>query len=186
MPIFNLLVTIFWVTFFVYWLVSAFGVKKNVRAERTWARSAGMRILLIVVIILVLLFAPLSGFFGYRFGPSVQAVGVVFCGAGIAFAIWARRHLGKNWSGTPSIKEDHELVTSGPYALVRHPIYTGMLAALFGSALVSGVVWFAIFIIFGANFIYRVPVEESFMMRLFPEAYPEYKKRTKALIPFIW
>lgn len=126
------------------------------------------------------------GRFEYQFSYGVQILGVILCVLGLAFAIWARRDLGRNWSGTPSMKEDHELVTSGPYRFVRHPIYTGMILALFGSVLASGIIWLVIFIIFCINFLYQLPVEEKYMMQLFPNEYPEYKKRTKALIPFVW
>jgi protein-S-isoprenylcysteine O-methyltransferase Ste14 len=167
------------------WLVSAFGVKKNLKTG-AWRRDAGIRI--IFVIIIIVFFQATSGwhYLDYRFSGFVQLVGTVLVAAGIAFAVWARVHLGKNWSGTPSMKEGHELITSGPYRFVRHPIYTGIILAVLGSALVSGVIWLAIFIIMTANFLYRIPIEERYMMQLFPGQYPEYKKRTKALVPWVW
>ena len=119
-------------------------------------------------------------------GVGVQLIGVILCAAGIAIAIWARVYLGRNWSGTPSIKEGHELVTSGPYRFVRHPIYTGMILAFLGSALVAGIIWSVVFLFFTINFLYRIPVEERYMTQLFPDQYPEYKKKTRALVPFIW
>jgi protein-S-isoprenylcysteine O-methyltransferase Ste14 len=185
MAIFNALVVIFWIIFALYWLFSAIGVKKNIRNEE-WRRNAGIRILLAVIVVILFQVGSSWQFSEYRFGEGVQLIGVVLCAAGVAFAIWARRCLGKNWSGTPAMKEGHELVTSGPYRFVRHPIYTGMLTAILGSALVGGVIWFAVFIIFCANFFYRVPIEERYMSQLFPNQYPEYKKRTKAVVPFVW
>src|SRR6185437_13420947 len=120
-------------------------------------------------------------------GSLVTAIlGLVFVAAGIAFAIWARIHLGRNWSGTPSIKKDHELVTSGPYRFVRHPIYTGIILALIGNVLVAGLPWIAALILFGVIFLFRIPKEEGYMMQLFPDQYPEYRKHSKALIPFVW
>ncbi len=178
-------VFLLWAMFIIYWLVSAIGVKKNVRTG-DWARSAGIRILLVVVIIVLLQFSSAWNFLGYQFSYVVQIVGVVLCAAGLAFAIWARVHLGRNWSGMPSMKEDHELITSGPYRFVRHPIYTGILLALVSSALVSTAIWLLVAVIFFINFLYRIPVEEKYMMQLFPDQYPGYKKRTKALIPFVW
>jgi protein-S-isoprenylcysteine O-methyltransferase Ste14 len=179
------LIFAFWAVFILYWIISAIGVKKNVRTDE-WRRDAGIRIFLIIIVVILLQLSEFWRIFSYQFPISVQAIGVVLCAMGLACAIWARVHLGKNWSGMPSIKEGHELVTSGPYHLVRHPIYTGMLLALFGSALVAGVIWLAVFMIFTANFFYRIPVEERYMMQLFPDQYAEYKKRTKALIPFVW
>lgn len=174
-----------WTTFVLYWIISAVGVKKNIQTKE-WRRDAGIRILVIIVVIILIQTNSSVRLFGYRFDLIGQVAGIIFCVAGIAFAIWARRCLGKNWSGTPSIKEGHELITSGPYRFVRHPIYTGMLLAILGSALASSMVWFVIFIVFCVNFLYRIQVEERYMMQLFPNRYPEYRRRTKALIPFVW
>lgn len=181
----NGLLLVCWSVFFLYWIISAIGVKKNVNSSE-WRRNAKIRILVIVVAIVLMTISSFWRLDEYQFSQSVRMIGVALCVIGIAFAIWARRHLGKNWSGTPSMKEGHELVTSGPYRLVRHPIYTGALLALFGSALAGGVIWFAVFIILSGNFLSRVPVGEKYMMQLFPDKYPEYKKRTRALIPFVW
>lgn len=188
MPAFSEITLLLWIAFIVYWWISAIGVKKNVEG-RSWVRGAGLRILFVVAIILILQASSSitpSGFWGYRFGYGVELAGVILCFAGIAFAVWARVHLGRDWSPTPSIKEGHELVTSGPYRFVRHPIYTGIILAMFGSALVSGAIWFVVFLVFSGMFLWRIPIEEGYMMRLFPDQYPEYKKHTKALIPFVW
>jgi len=182
---FSHIIFVLWLVFILYWIISAIGVKKNIHSKE-WQHDAGIRILLVIIVIVLLQLGSYWQFLGYQFSQNIQAFGVVLCVLGIAFAIWARAHLGKNWSGTPSMKEGHELVTSGPYRFVRHPIYTGMLFALLGSAFVGGIIWLAIFVILVANFLYRIPVEERYMMQLFPDAYPEYKKRTKELIPFVW
>jgi protein-S-isoprenylcysteine O-methyltransferase Ste14 len=176
---------IIWVTFIVYWAVSAIGVKKNVQGT-SWGRSFIIRVLLIVIILQFLQATSFGLFLDTQFSYGLQVAGVILCGGGVAFAIWARRHLGRDWSGTPSIKEGHELVTSGPYRFVRHPIYTGMILALFGSALVNGFMWVIVFILLTIVFLLRIPKEEGYMMQLFPDRYPEYKKQTKALIPFVW
>lgn len=185
MTIFDWLVPLFWLAFIAYWLISARGVKKNIK-KSDWRRDAGIRILLIILVLVVLWLTPSLRHAEYRFGTAMQLLGTILCGAGIAFAIWARAHLGRNWSGTPSMKEGHELVTSGPYRFVRHPIYTGIIAAILGSALVVGTVWFIVFFVSIGNFIWRIPLEERYMTQLFPDQYPEYKKRTKALVPFVW
>jgi isoprenylcysteine carboxyl methyltransferase (ICMT) family protein YpbQ len=185
MPTLNNFITLLWIVFVVYWFVSAIGVKENVKGG-SWAHFAGFRILLAVIIVILLQASSFWVIFAYQFDFGVRLTGIILCALGIGIAIWARVHLGRNWSGTPSIKKDHELVTSGPYRFVRHPIYTGMVLALFGSALTAGVIWFVVFILFTANFLYRIPVEERYMMQLFPDQYPGYKKRTKALIPFVW
>jgi protein-S-isoprenylcysteine O-methyltransferase Ste14 len=190
MMIFNWVVVVLWAVFIIYWTVSARSAKKNLDVDNPWRQSATLRMFITVgVIVLITLLYSYQWFgFDYRQRPgfTTQGTGAVLCFAGISLAIWARRHLGANWSIMPSIKEGHALVTSGPYRFVRHPIYTGMLAAIFGSALVGGAVWFLIFIVVGAMFVWRVKVEEKIMMQLFPQQYPEYKKRTKALVPFVW
>jgi protein-S-isoprenylcysteine O-methyltransferase Ste14 len=183
--ILHLVDLLIWATFIVYWAVSAIGVKKNIKGN-AWARSFGTRILAVIVIIFILQATSLGQLLDVQFGFGMQVAGIILCATGVAFAIWARRHLGRDWSGTPSIKEGHELVTSGPYRSVRHPIYTGMILALFGSGLVNGVLWIIIFAIFMVVFLMRIPIEEGYMIQLFPDQYPEYKKRTKALIPFMW
>ncbi|HEX8994105.1 MAG TPA: isoprenylcysteine carboxylmethyltransferase family protein, partial [Candidatus Paceibacterota bacterium] len=111
--------------------------------------------------------------------------GVLLCVFGIGYAIWARWHLGKNWSPAPALKEKHELVTSGPYRYVRHPIYTGTLIAALGSG-IADPYWFFMFALMLVMFVRRVFVEERLMMQEFPEQYPQYKKHTWALIPWVW
>jgi protein-S-isoprenylcysteine O-methyltransferase Ste14 len=85
-----------------------------------------------------------------------------------------------------TVKEEPELVTSGPYRVARHPIYSGILLALAGSALVAGTPWLIAFIFFFAYFAYSAKTEEQLMMQQFPDEYAPYKKRTKMLIPFVW
>jgi len=185
-------VIIFWFIFILYWGISAIGVKKDIRRGSSWWINFCIRVVLIIALIWVLNLGIFSSFWvsanslPFFSNPIIQTIGVIFAGAGIAFAIWARRNLGRNWSGTPQIKVGHELVTSGPYRFVRHPIYTGMITALFGSALVGGPSWCVAFIIFTIVFIMRIKKEEKFMMQLFPDQYPAYRARTKAIVPFVW
>lgn len=181
-----------WFIFVVYWAISAIGVKKDVSQRSGWRKFLLLRILLIIILIWLLNQGSFSHFWDSAYNlplfsnAIVQIIGAILCGGGILFAFWARWNLGRNWSGTPQIKIDHELVTSGPYRFVRHPIYTGMLTALLGSALTAGPAWLIIFIVATIVFIMRIGKEEGYMMKLFPDQYPAYKKRTKALIPFVW
>ncbi len=85
-----------------------------------------------------------------------------------------------------SVKENPELVTSGPYAYIRHPIYTGVLVAMIGTALVTSMLWLLIFVVTGGYFIYSALEEEKLMLKTFPDSYPAYKARSKMLIPFIF
>ena len=105
--------------------------------------------------------------------------------AGLAFAVWARAHLGRNWSGAVTVKQGHELVRSGPYAYLRHPIYAGLLAAVLGTALASGTVHAALaFAIIAAALLWKVRTEEAFMRATFPGEYERYRAAVPALIPF--
>ena len=114
-------------------------------------------------------------------------IGTALLVAGLAFSIWARVTLGRNWSGTVTVKEDHELIQSGPYRLVRHPIYTGLLLALAGSAVAqdrwSGVL--GVVLIF-VSFWIKLLREEAWMRETFGEKYDAYCARTKRLVPFVW
>jgi protein-S-isoprenylcysteine O-methyltransferase len=104
----------------------------------------------------------------------------------ISFAIWARIHLGRNWSSSPAVKEGHELVTSGPYRYVRHPIYTGILTAAFAAALTGATFGFGLFLVYLVMILPRLDKEERIMLELFPDQYPPYQARTKRLVPFLW
>jgi protein-S-isoprenylcysteine O-methyltransferase Ste14 len=181
------LISFFWLVWLAYWIFSAFDVKKTAQHSRPWANGWLVRAAMVIVVIFILSHFGPTGFFNYNAPLWLAVLGDILCGIGLAFAIWARVHLGRNWSGVPSLKEDHELITSGPYRFVRHPIYTGIIVALLGTALVlSSVFWYFFFSVLAIMFIWRIPIEERLMMETFPKQYPEYKKRTKALMPFIW
>jgi protein-S-isoprenylcysteine O-methyltransferase Ste14 len=185
MSIYSWLIVLFWFIFLAYWLISAMGVKKNVHSTNSWWGYSGI----VLVVVLLLKFQQSSLQFQLiSHTTTVLMLGVILCGLGIAFAVWARRQLGKSWGSRPSTKQEgQEIMTSGPYRLVRHPIYTGMLTALIGSALVGGTLWFIIFVLICALLTWkRVRAEEKFMMQQFPNQYPDYRKRTKTLIPFVF
>jgi protein-S-isoprenylcysteine O-methyltransferase Ste14 len=120
-------------------------------------------------------------------GSAVYLVAVALTAAGLLFSVWARLHIGRNWSGTVTIKQDHELVDDGPYRFVRHPIYTGLLVAFIGSALASdngrGVL--AVVIAFAALW-RKLKLEERWMIETFGEAYVRYRERVPALVPRIF
>src|SRR5581483_3046867 len=149
----------------------------NTRA--VWFRISG--------VILILLIFQAGGFRRYEFIPSeaMRIAGLILMMLGFAFAIWARIHLGRNWGMPMSRKQEPELVTSGPYALVRHPIYSGILLAVLGTALAEGLFLSIFFIFLFIYFLYSAKKEEKIMTELFPGQYPAYKRRTTMLIPFI-
>jgi protein-S-isoprenylcysteine O-methyltransferase Ste14 len=182
-----------WVAFFLFWLILAqFNKKANPSAP--WRTAWGVRLAVAAVAVFLMLSSrrhavpgPLVSIgraLAIHAGISWQWLGVGLCLVGFGFAIWARMHLGRNWGMPMSLRQGHELVTSGPYAYVRHPIYTGILLAMIGSTIARGLAWLLLFFAFFAYFIVSARIEERMMLAQFPEAYPAYRRRTKMLIPF--
>jgi protein-S-isoprenylcysteine O-methyltransferase Ste14 len=175
-----------WAAWILYWVLMAFATKRTV--ER-------------------------GGFFGYRLVAGVVIVGLIVAGrlvhvtahsrlwqtplvlgvatdcivvAGVAFSVWARITLGRNWSAEVTFKQGHELIESGPYALARHPIYTGMLIMALGTAINYGrTIGFGLVVALCAAFWWKARQEERIMSKHFPDAYADYKQRVRAIIPFV-
>jgi len=124
----------------------------------------------------------------FRASPLLGWAGVALAIAGLAFTWWARVHLGREWSLSVTLKQDHRLVRSGPYAITRHPIYTGILLALLGSVIVyhvspQGLLGLALAT---CGFVLKLRQEERFMTERFGDAYREYRARVRALVPGVW
>ncbi len=180
---------IIWAAFWLYWLVVAFLTRSEV--ERRQPVFSRFFFLMLAVIILGTI---ISGQFWDRFllgqftdgNPVAVAAGIAITLLGLGFAVWARVHLGKNWSGSVTIKVDHRLVRTGPYRYVRNPIYTGILAGFAGTALVIGRGW-AVYglLILLAGFLIKIQEEEKVLLEKFGEEYLRYKREVKALIPFV-
>ncbi|MGH3053843.1 MAG: methyltransferase family protein [Gaiellaceae bacterium] len=171
-----------WAAFWLYWLVAAFSMK---RSRISWSRELRIRAVLVVIVILL---ARLGAFrsHGVHTDPWREALGLVLFGPGLAFAVWARVRIGRNW-GTPMTRKDEpELVTSGPYRLVRHPIYSGILVAGIGTAVALTWWWLSPVLLAGVYFIYSATVEERYLAEQFPDTYPPYKRSTKMLVPFVF
>ena len=172
--------------FAIVWLVTSFGRKPAQRRENPLARLSHM---LFMAAAFALLYSsePVFGPLGRRFLPEtswVAALGVALTAAGVAFAIWARVHLGKQWSGDVTIRQDHELIRTGPYAHIRHPIYTGILAAMLGTALIVGEVrGLAAVLIAAVGFWRKARKEESFLAQEFGPGFEEHKRHTGFFLP---
>lgn len=183
------IIGILWLAFWAYWLVSAFGVKKTIRDLNYWSYHIGSRMVAIGLIIVFFEVPGFRKFFteGYVLAPSpaVHGAGILICAVGLGFAFWARLNLGKNWGLPGMSKENQELVTSGPYHFVRHPIYSGIFVAILGSSLVGGRMWLFALIACMPVLIYSAVREEKLIALAFPEQYSEYRKRSKMLIPFV-
>jgi protein-S-isoprenylcysteine O-methyltransferase Ste14 len=113
------------------------------------------------------------------------AIGAALVLLGVALAIFARVYLGRNWGMPMSRKAEPELVTGGPYAYVRHPIYTGIILAMLGSAIGESIIWALPLVLFAPYFIYSARREEELMREQFPGQYPDYMQRTKMIVPFV-
>jgi protein-S-isoprenylcysteine O-methyltransferase Ste14 len=176
-----------WWGWALYWMLSAIGNKATERRESLASRLTH---LLPLAVGAALLAWPQSRWSTLAFrlwppSPAAYGIGVALISAGLAFAIWARVHLGGNWSGTVTVKQGHELIRSGPYRYVRHPIYTGLIAALLGTAVASGTVPAVIGLaIIVAAFVRKLRTEEDFMRATFPGEYERYSTEVPALIPF--
>ena len=175
-----------WLFWLIYWIALSFGNKRAVTpVDPAWRIAS-----IVAYAALFLATKDFPRYFDRRLVPPSYErawVGFVLAVLGIAFSIWARHALGRNWSASPVIKENQELIQSGPYALVRHPIYTGLLLAVFGTALAGAKVWsIYILAVTFLLFLWKMSIEEALMKREFPEAYPAYRAKTKALIPFIF
>jgi protein-S-isoprenylcysteine O-methyltransferase Ste14 len=168
-----------WIVFWVYWLTSAFGVKQG-RASTRRIPLNGLSALAVILLLRVFRGGSLE-----VHSPVLGAIGAVVFASGISLAIWARVNLGRNWGMPMTQKAEPELVTSGPYRFVRHPIYTGLLIGLLGTALATNLIGLIIVAVLGAYFYYSATVEEKNLIATFPAAYPAYRNGTKMLIPFV-
>ena len=171
-----------WAVFWIGWLVAAFGMKSG---RSNWSRYARARLLIALVVILALRFGA-RGDHGSVHGTWAMALGLVLWVAGLGLAVWARMHIGRNWGTPMTEKDDPELVTTGPYRLIRHPIYSGIILGMVGTAVAVSVYWLVAVALLGLYFVYSAVVEERTMTKRFPGVYPEYKRSTKMLIPFVF
>jgi protein-S-isoprenylcysteine O-methyltransferase Ste14 len=174
-----------WAVFALVWLIGALRTKQTLRTTPAVERAIVLPILLLGFFLALSNWFP-SGLAIRALPPSagMRAIGAALTLLGCLFAIWARLALGTNWSGRPTVKTGHELITTGPYAWARHPIYTGILAAAIGTAL-ADLQWRRVLgvAVIAAAIALKMRTEEKLMMQTFPDAYPPYRKRVKALIP---
>lgn len=181
MHVIDIVILAGWAVFWVYWLVASIGVKAG---QTGWTRFAGLRVGVVLIILLLLRVKAFKGHAATN-DPWLLGTGLAVFLLGLALAIWARVYLGRNWGMPMSQKADPELVTSGPYSIIRHPIYSGIILAMIGTTIAVSLYWLVAVMVLGAYFLYSSVVEERLMTRLFPDTYPEYKRSTKRLVPFI-
>lgn len=175
-----------WLVFLAYWSVSALKLKSIKRRE---PRGERLIQLVFMVAAYYLMFNDQfsRGWLATRFAPAsptIGKLGVTVAVVGIAFAIWARWHLGENWSAAVTLKEGHELISSGPYRYIRHPIYSGMLLAFVGTALALGEYRALISVcIVLVAFYTKAKKEELFLTQEFGEKFREHSRRTGMFLP---
>ena len=180
---------IIWAVFWLCWLVAAFLTRSEV--EHRQPLFSRFFFLVLMATVLGILVSDQSGdrllLAGFVPGGAVAGmVGITTTLLGLLWAVWARVHLGKNWSGSVTIKVDHRLVRTGPYQYVRNPIYTGILIGFAGTMIVVGKVWaLGALVILLAGFLIKIQAEEKVLLERFGEEYVQYRREVKALIPFV-
>lgn len=178
-----------WIVIGIVWVISSITSKRTVRSQSTASRVVQA---CLTIAAYFLLFDPdlAVGPLAWRLVPKSSVVPWIGCAltvAGLVFTMWARFRLGRNWSANVTVKHDHQLIRSGPYALVRHPIYSGFSLAIFGTAIAFGEVRDLIALILAVTgWRLKSLVEEQFMMEQFGAEYVHYKRDVKALVPFLW
>ena len=188
-PSIKIILRVAWAIFLLYWFISSFKVKQTKQSEPLFKRFLFYWFPLLLGIVLL---GP-GEWYGHsllreQFVPHSNLIGIigdVLCLTGVFLACWSRYLLGKNWSVSVQLKKKHELIKKGPYAYVRHPIYTGLLLLYSGNALIVGD-WrgiLAVIIVF-VSFWRKLKLEEKWLGQHFGAAYTDYKRKTKALFPF--
>ncbi len=176
-----------WLLFVLYWLATAIRAKKPAKQQSRGARLVYIAYMAVGFWLVWFSAPPLLDFLNRRFVSDdrwILWLGAALVFAGIFFAIWARATIGRNWSAEVQIKQEHQLIRSGPYAHIRHPIYTGMLIAVAGSALAIGE-YHALFglLVVGFGFARKAKTEEAFLSAQFGPAFAEHQRHTGFFLP---
>ena len=184
---FQVAFVLLWSVLVIYWSLRLWGNKKTV-----YRFNSGWRLLILGCLLVYGIWGKshdLPPTLTRRIVSSTPLQlwsALIFCALGLIIALWARRTLGSNWSGNPTLKEGHELITGGPYRWVRHPIYSGLLLMTVGTVWAHGRLIDLIFLVLGSVLVgIKIHIEEGLMLRQFPDQYRSYQERTKTVIPFV-
>jgi protein-S-isoprenylcysteine O-methyltransferase Ste14 len=180
------IIALCWAVFIIYWGVSALNVKRTLKRRADWIRFA-------IAVVVVLGVALLRSRTGRAIDPVVlpktvalRLLADALAVAGVAILVWARTILGSNWSSAVTLKENHELIQHGPYAYVRHPIYSGLMLLGLGTAVHYATLGgFVLLVLVWVGFAMKMRQEELLMTEHFPDRYPAYRARVKAIVPFV-
>jgi protein-S-isoprenylcysteine O-methyltransferase Ste14 len=185
---YELFFPVVWILFLLYWQIKAGNTKSTQRLEPAVSRILRVFIFGIAIALLSTTRFPQPwlylqlwpvGLWPFWLGAAVTV-------AGLLFAVWGREHLGRNWSRSVTIKQGHELITTGPYAVVRHPIYTGVLAGFLGMAIaISQVRGIIVFVLIFLALWLKLRMEDRWMRSQFGETYAIYARQTAALVPYL-
>jgi protein-S-isoprenylcysteine O-methyltransferase Ste14 len=187
--LYTYLFPLLWMTFLLYWQIMAVNVKATQRVEPAATRIIRGVLFLSAAVLLICPRMPVRWLYWQIFPVTTLSClgGAAITASGFFFSIWARIHLGRNWSRSVTIKEDHELIVTGPYAFARHPIYTGLFISFFGTAIADaqlrGILAFSMIFIALWTKLRR---EEQWMRDRFGTSYDLYSNRVAALVPFFW
>jgi protein-S-isoprenylcysteine O-methyltransferase Ste14 len=187
-PPVELILIFLWGGFFAYWWLSALRNRTPLkRAPTRFGFLTSMGVPAGIVMLAAGLAAP--WIYASRVLPDVLSIvisGLLVVILGICFAVWARVHLGSNWSSRPAIRENHTITRTGPYAVVRHPIYTGILTGMLGTAIATGALLvFLVLLVIFVLFLIKIRMEEQFLLEEFGAEYERYRLEVKALIPYV-
>jgi protein-S-isoprenylcysteine O-methyltransferase Ste14 len=191
MTLYGWLIFPLWLALVVYWVLATGAADRRVAGRWMWWREIAIRLGFFALALLALQIAalrnalPKAVLYEPNRSVALGLVGLVTATAGIGLAIGSRAWLGRNWSPRAEHRETTELITSGPYAVVRHPLYSGLLLAIAGSAIGQSVFWLLPLLVYGPLFILTARREERWLLGQFPDGYRAYMKRTKMLLPFV-
>jgi protein-S-isoprenylcysteine O-methyltransferase Ste14 len=182
----RILPAILWLGWLIYWVLAARRTATNQRME-TVRTGASYRLPLVLGVLLMAVPRfpfPLLNLTLWTETPLVLGAGVALTAAGLALAVWARVHLGKYWSGRVTLKVNHRVIQTGPYACVRHPIYSGLILALLGTTITLGTVHACLgFAFMFVSFLRKLQIEETWLRSHFGAEYERYQKQVRALFP---
>lgn len=191
MTIYAGLISALWLALVVYWTLASAAMMRSMGRSWVWWREIAIRLGFFALVVLALQVAGLSPDFPNA-GPVTSnssmlmgRVGFVCTAFGVGLAVLARASLGRNGGVPPPDRMNPELVTTGPYALVRHPLYSGMLFAMLGSAIGQSLLWLLPLFVYGPYFFRAARREEERLIEQFPDSYRAYMQRTKMLLPFV-
>jgi protein-S-isoprenylcysteine O-methyltransferase Ste14 len=185
----NQIVFFLWMPVFLLWAITSGASKRTVQSR---SDSESRVALWVVWIAWLLLFGhgfrrPVLSAHFTEVTPATDSIGLALTVIGLGFSVWARFAIGSNWSARIELKQGHQLIRRGPYAILRHPIYSGFMLATLGTAIAfaewSGLLAFALIVLAWG---YKARLEENVMLEQFGSEYEEYRRKVKGLIPFVW